>query len=52
MGALLETIHSPADLKRLNPAQMADLAEEIRAFLIQTSPRPAAIWAQIWASWN
>ena len=36
MGALLETIHSPADLKRLNPAQMADLAEEIRAFLIQT----------------
>ncbi len=36
MGALLETIHSPADLKRLNPALMADLAEEIRAFLIQT----------------
>jgi 1-deoxy-D-xylulose-5-phosphate synthase len=36
MGVLLETIHSPADLKRLNPAQMADLAEEIRAFLIQT----------------
>jgi 1-deoxy-D-xylulose-5-phosphate synthase len=36
MGTLLETIHSPADLKRLNPAQMADLAEEIRAYLIQT----------------
>ena len=36
MGALLDTIHSPADLKRLSPAQMADLAEEIRAFLIQT----------------
>lgn len=36
MGALLETIHSPADLKRLNPAQMTDLAEEIRVFLIQT----------------
>src|ERR1700752_1636269 len=36
MGALLETIQSPADLKRLNPAQMADLAEEIRVFLIQT----------------
>ncbi|WP_348262094.1 1-deoxy-D-xylulose-5-phosphate synthase [Telmatobacter sp. DSM 110680] len=36
MGALLETIHSPADLKRLNPAQMAELAEEIRAYLIQT----------------
>jgi len=36
MGALLETIHSPADLKRLNPEQMADLAEEIRVLLIQT----------------
>ena len=36
MGALLETIHSPADLKRLNPAQMSDLAAEIRECLIQT----------------
>jgi 1-deoxy-D-xylulose-5-phosphate synthase len=36
MGALLETIHSPADLKRLSFAQMGELAEEIRAFLIQT----------------
>ena len=36
MGALLETIHSPSDLKRLNPAQMMDLAGEIRECLIQT----------------
>jgi 1-deoxy-D-xylulose-5-phosphate synthase len=36
MGTLLESIHSPADLKRLNFAQMAVLAEEIREFLIQT----------------
>ena len=36
MGSLLETIHSPADLKRLNPDEMATLATEIRAFLIQT----------------
>jgi 1-deoxy-D-xylulose-5-phosphate synthase len=36
MGTLLESIHSPADLKRLNFGQMADLAEEIREFLIQT----------------
>ena len=36
MGTLLESIHSPADLKHLNYAQMAELAEEIRAFLIQT----------------
>jgi 1-deoxy-D-xylulose-5-phosphate synthase len=36
MGKLLETIHAPADVKALNPAQMVQLAEEIRAFLIQT----------------
>src|SRR5579863_9233478 len=36
MGAVLESIHSPADLKSLNFAQMAELADEIRAFLIQT----------------
>ncbi len=36
MGALLESIHSPADVKSLNFTQLAELAEEIRAFLIQT----------------
>lgn len=36
MGTLLETIQSPADIKSLSFAQLADLAEEIRAFLIQT----------------
>ena len=36
MGALLESIHSPADVKRLNYAQLAELAEEIRVFLIQS----------------
>jgi 1-deoxy-D-xylulose-5-phosphate synthase len=36
MGTLLETIHTPADLKRMSLTQMADLAEEIREFLIQT----------------
>jgi 1-deoxy-D-xylulose-5-phosphate synthase len=36
MGILLEQIQSPADLKRLNDAQMTELAEEIREFLIQT----------------
>jgi 1-deoxy-D-xylulose-5-phosphate synthase len=39
MGTLLESIHSPADLKRLNSAQMADLAAEIREFLIQSLSR-------------
>lgn len=36
MGDLLRTIQSPADLRSLSPAQMAELADEIRSFLIQT----------------
>jgi 1-deoxy-D-xylulose-5-phosphate synthase len=36
MGTLLESINSPADLKKLNFDQMATLAEEIRSFLVQT----------------
>ena len=36
MGSLLESIHSPADVKKLNPTQLDELAEQIRAFLIQT----------------
>lgn len=36
MGTLLETIHSPADLKKLDYAQMGGLAQEIRECLIQT----------------
>jgi 1-deoxy-D-xylulose-5-phosphate synthase len=36
MGTQLETIHSPEDLKKLSFQQMAELAEEIRTFLIQT----------------
>jgi 1-deoxy-D-xylulose-5-phosphate synthase len=36
MGTLLESIDSPADVKRLDYAQLAELAGEIREFLIQT----------------
>ena len=36
MGTLLESIHSPADVKKLNHEQLTVLAEEIRVFLIQT----------------
>jgi len=39
MGTLLESIHSPADLKRMNIAQMEELAGEIREFLIQSLAR-------------
>ena len=36
MASLLQTIHSPADLKLFNYEQMGKLAEEIRDCLIQT----------------
>jgi len=36
MGTLLESIQSPADVKKLNPQQMTALAAEIRDCLIQT----------------
>lgn len=36
MGTLLESIQSPADLKRMSTTQMDELAGEIREFLIQT----------------
>jgi 1-deoxy-D-xylulose-5-phosphate synthase len=39
MATVLETIHSPADVKRLNTIEMATLADEIRACLIQTLSR-------------
>ncbi len=36
MGILLDSINSPDDVKRLNSAQLAELAQEIRDFLIPT----------------
>src|SRR6202167_1530617 len=36
MGILLDSINSPDDVKRLSPAQLAELAQEIRDFLIQS----------------
>ena len=37
--AILETINSPADLRRLDPKQLAQLAEEVRAFLVEQTSR-------------
>ena len=37
--AVLETITSPADLRRLSPAQLEQLSAEIRTFLVQSVSR-------------
>ena len=52
MGALLETIHSPADLKRLNPAQMEEWRRRFAHTSSRPFPRPAAISVPIsvWSS--
>ena len=39
MGHLLDTIHSPADIKKLTVAELESLAQEIRESLIQTLSR-------------
>ena len=36
---ILETIHSPADLKALDPARLSELATEVRAFLVEQTSR-------------
>ena len=36
---ILETIHSPADLKALNQNQLTELAAEVRAFLVEQTSR-------------
>ncbi len=36
---ILETIHSPADLKALNQTQLSELANEVRAFLVEQTSR-------------
>ncbi len=37
--AILETINSPADLRRLDQAQLSQLANEVRAFLVEQTSR-------------
>ena len=36
MSSLLDSIHSPADLRNLNREQLATLANELRAFLVES----------------
>ena len=36
MTPLLDTIHSPADLRKLSRAQLKPLADELRAYLLDT----------------
>ena len=37
---LLQTIHAPADLRHLQREQLDTLATELRAFLLESVPKP------------
>ena len=43
MYELLKTINDPADLRKLERKQLPQLADELRAFLIESVSRPAGI---------
>src|SRR3979490_3637318 len=36
---ILETINSPADLRALDPSRLAELADEVRAFLVEQTSK-------------
>ncbi|HEV2030508.1 MAG TPA: 1-deoxy-D-xylulose-5-phosphate synthase [Candidatus Dormibacteraeota bacterium] len=36
---ILETIHSPADLRALDPSRLSELADEVRAFLVEQTSK-------------
>ncbi len=49
---ILETVHSPSDLKALSLAECDQLAEEIRDFIVDAVRETAVISARTSASWS
>nr|WP_273482088.1 1-deoxy-D-xylulose-5-phosphate synthase N-terminal domain-containing protein [Dysosmobacter welbionis] len=50
---ILETIHTPADVKALDRSELPVLCGELRQFLVgRMSPKPAAIWPPTWERWS
>ena len=50
---ILETIHSPADVKALNDQQIPSLCQELRRlFGGAASPGPEDTWPLIWGRWS
>ena len=49
---LLDSIQSPADLRRLDRRELKRLAEELRGFVLESVSRPAGTCRPTWARWN
>lgn len=49
---ILESIRQPRDLKALSEAELRELAEEIREFLVQAVARTGGTSGPTWVWWN
>ncbi len=49
---MLEQIHDPSDLKKMNLKQLKQLAEELREEIIKVVSKQGGICLQIWAWWS
>ena len=49
MGKLLDTIHSPADIKSFTVPELEALAQEIREQLIHVLSKTGGHWGRTWA---
>ena len=49
---LLDQVVWPADLRKLQPEQLRQLADELRAETIAAVASPVAIWGRAWAWWS
>ena len=52
MYKLLETINSPADLRKLPRGQLKALAEELRAYLLDTVSKTGGHLSSTWVRWS
>ena len=49
---ILETIHSPSDVKALDKEQLPLLCQELREFLVDRVSRTGDIWPPTWGPWS
>jgi len=49
---LLNNIDDPADLRKLDRRQLGTLADELRAYVLESVSRPAVTCRPTWARWS
>ena len=51
-AGLLQQVDTPEQLRQLDKAQLEELAEQLREFLIDTLSRTVVTWPPAWEWWN